>query len=93
MTDTFFSKYIIEDQYRWLENLGSAETQTWIENECKKSRKYLNSVQARTNANNIIDKYGYAEYHRLKKLGDYYFTYSYHNNQDNPELFYQLSLF
>ncbi|MEI6434203.1 MAG: prolyl oligopeptidase family serine peptidase [Bacteroidota bacterium] len=90
--DTFFSAFIIKDKYRWLEDVNSAETKAWVATQYKLSRKFLSSAQASTNAFNIIDKYGYSEYHRPLKLGDYYFTSAFYNNQNNPALFYQFQL-
>jgi len=87
--DTFYRKYIVQDPYRWLEDVGSADSRKWIEMQNKRSNSYLESCLNKTNAFNIIDKYALTDYHNPQKQGDYYFTYSYFNNLNNPALFYQ----
>ncbi len=87
--DTFYQKYIVKDQYRWLEEVSSAETKKWVEAQNKRSKSYLESCLNKTNAFNIIDKYTLTDFHNPKKQGDYYFTYAFYNNLNNPALFYQ----
>ena len=87
--DTFYHHYIVRDPYRWLENVGSTETKSWVEIQNKRSKSYLESCLNKTNAFNIIDKYTLTDFHNPKKQGDYYFTYSFFNNLNNPALFYQ----
>jgi prolyl oligopeptidase len=89
--DTFYHSYIVADKYRWLENINSAETTDWIDRENKQSSGYLSKALYKTNAFNQIDKYALTEYSNPVKKGDYYFSYAYYNNLNNPALFYRSS--
>ncbi len=88
--DTFYRNYIIEDRYRWLEDLDSPETQQWTKEQSALAKKYLNKCS--NNVFSSIDKYSYAEYNHLTKKGKYYFTYAYYHSLRVPALFYQSSL-
>ncbi|NOX45458.1 MAG: S9 family peptidase [Chlorobi bacterium] len=90
--DTFYNTYIVQDKYRWLENLHSEETLDWVKNQNKHSRKYLTRASTKTNSMLVINKYAYTEYENPQKDGDYYFTYAYYNDLSVPALFYQNSL-
>ncbi len=45
VTDTFYTKYIINDDYRWLENTSSDEVKAWIKKENKQSKNYLSKIK------------------------------------------------
>jgi len=92
VVDTFFQSYLIEDKYRWLEDVDSQETKDWIEQQNSSGKKYLSKAVNNTNSRNSIDRYAFTEYQHPQKMGDYYFTYAYYNNISVPALFYQTSL-
>ena len=45
VTDTFYTKYVINDDYRWLENTGSDEVKAWIKKENRQSKNYLKKIK------------------------------------------------
>ncbi len=87
--DTFYSNYIIEDNYRWLEDVHSLESKEWIENQNKVTKKYLSKAVFKTNAFTAIDQYAYAKYSYPRKQGNYYFNYFYQDNVGQASLFYR----
>ncbi len=90
--DTFYSNYIIEDKYRWLENTDGEDTKEWVDKENAMSQKFLSRTTTHTNSYNLIDKYSYVKFDNPQKDGDYYFTFAYYNFGNIPALFYQSSL-
>ena len=89
VVDTFFQQYIVEDDFRWLENVDSETTKEWLKKQDKLSRKYLSRITNTNNVLNDIKKYRHTEYELFIKKGKYYFTYGYYNRQANPALYYQ----
>ena len=90
--DTFFTKYRIEDKYRWLEDINSSETKEWIVSQNKICRNYLSIALTKTSSFNAIDTYTYAEFRNPIKRGKYYFSFAYYNNMSVPALYYQSKL-
>ena len=90
--DTFYSDYLVEDKYRWLENTRSDEVSKWVNEQNKISRRYLSRTSAKTNSFVSIDKYIYTRYENPKKSGDYYFSYFYPNDLSVPALYYKTEL-
>jgi len=74
--DTFFNHYIVEDNYRWLENTDSAEVKDWVEKQNKITTKFLSKAIIRYNTYNSIPKYGFTSYNFPYKAGKYYFYWS-----------------
>jgi len=92
VADTFFSKYIVKDDYRWMENIKNPDLVEWINTQNKISSKQLHKASNKNGTFSFIDKYFYTEYSRPTKKGNYYFTYSYYNNLGVPALFYKSKL-
>jgi prolyl oligopeptidase len=92
VTDTFYTKYILEDKYRWLEDIHSKDTKDWIDGQGKICKSYLSKVANKINSFKAIDQYINAESHYSKKLGNYYFSMLYYNNLAIPALYYQSTL-
>ena len=90
--DTFYTKYRVEDKYRWLEDIQSADTKEWMERQDKLCKNYLSKVSNKTSSFNSIDTYTYAEYNNPIKKGNYYFTFAYYNAFGVPALFSQTTL-
>lgn len=90
--DTFFTKYIVNDEYRWLENVDNEDVKSWNDEEIKISEKYLSKASYNTNSGLLIDKYAYTEYDNPIKMGDYYFKKMIYNNFASPALYFQNSL-
>jgi prolyl oligopeptidase len=92
VVDTFFSEYVIKDDYRWMEDIKNPDLLEWINAQNEISDKQLHKASNKNSTFNFIDKYFYTEYSRPTKKGDYYFTYSYYNNLGVPALFYKNKL-
>jgi prolyl oligopeptidase len=92
VVDTFFSEYVVTDDYRWMEDIKNPDLLEWINTQNKISDKQLHKASNKNSTFNFIDKYFYTEYSRPTKKGNYYFTYSYYNNLGVPALFYKNNL-
>ena len=92
VVDTFYNTYIVNDEYRWMENLQNEETQAWVKSQNKVAKKYLLKASTKTNSKLVINRYAVTEYDNPVKDGNYYFTYAYYNDLSVPALFYQTSL-
>jgi prolyl oligopeptidase len=90
-TDTIFDVPII-DAYRWLENMDSQETISWVDAQNQFTDKALRKSSNKINSYVLIDKYSYVKYDNPQKMGNYYYTYAYYNNVSVPALFYQKTL-
>lgn len=90
--DTFYGDYIIEDKYRWLEDIDSEQTNEWVGEQNKISKRYLTKASNKTNAFNSIVRYSYTKYNNPRKNGDYYYTYAFVNEVSVPSLLYQRAL-
>ena len=55
--DTFYNNYIIEDDYRWMEQVNTDEMHQWIKKENRQSKKYLARLKNRSKLWDEIDKY------------------------------------
>ncbi len=92
VADTFFNKYIVQDPYRWLENVNSERTREWVRKENKLSKAILTRASYRTNFYQNLEKYSLNRHRTPKKLGKYYFSYSWYDNNSVPALFYSRSI-
>ena len=92
VTDTFFNKYIIQDPYRWLENVNSSQTREWVRAENKLSKSFLTKASFRTNSYKDIEKYSFNRHKSPVKMGDFYFIKAYYENTSAPALYYKRSL-
>jgi len=88
VTDSFYNKYVIHDNYRWLENTQNKDVKEWLDQQKGLSTKYLSKALYNTDSYNSIDEYGSVEYNNPDKEGNYYFTYATYN-EGVPALFYQ----
>jgi prolyl oligopeptidase len=73
VVDTFFNHYIIEDKYRWLENVNSEEVKEWIDKQNKLSDKYLVKAKSAYTIEEWIKIYADVKYDFPVKKGNYYF--------------------
>ncbi|RLD74165.1 MAG: hypothetical protein DRJ10_17130, partial [Bacteroidetes bacterium] len=92
VVDTFYNTYIVNDEYRWMENLQNEETQAWVKSQNRVAKRYLLKASTKTNSKLVINRYAVTEYDNPVKDGNYYFTYAYYNDLSVPALFYQTSL-
>jgi len=91
VTDSFYSSYVVEDHYRWMEELPEKEMIHWLNEQNKMSEKYLTTCSNRTSSYWSIDKYSFAQYQRLQKIGGYFFQYFYTDKNGLPVLYYKRS--
>jgi prolyl oligopeptidase len=90
--DTFYNEYIVQDNFRWLENVHSSETTEWLSQQRKQTKKHLSKATYSSNSFESIERYGNIRFNRPVKEGNYYFTHAYYNKLGAPALFYQTSL-
>ena len=78
VTDVYFG-YEIEDNYRWLEDDLSLETEEWVKNQNQTTFKYLNQIPFRTELKNrLLELLDYEKISAPFKKGEY--TYFYKNS-------------
>ena len=87
VVDTFYSKYIIKDDYRWLENVHSDEVKEWIKKENKQSKKYLSRLKGRSAIYDEISKYSKVKALTVtRQPSDYKFRFVYYNETSSAVL-------
>jgi prolyl oligopeptidase len=80
----------VADPYRWLEDLDSAETRTWVESENKLTFSYLNEIPAREKIKERLTKlWNYERYSVPFKEGDNYF-YARNSGLQNQSVYYSV---
>jgi len=89
--DTFYNKYIIHDDYRWLEDVRTNEVKDWLKAQNKLTRKYTGKAIARNNSLNMIKKYAYVRTDKVTKRGKYYFFFARRNKSATAGLYLQHS--
>lgn len=85
--DTFHQTYVIEDNYRNLENIYSQEVQNWLSEQSKLSTRALNKASTKNHAYNLIDQYAVVRSKAPFKEGDYYYRYLYYGSLTVPALY------
>ncbi|MDT1091312.1 hypothetical protein, partial [Pseudomonas aeruginosa] len=72
-TDTYHGVQVA-DPYRWLENLDSAETRTWISAENKLTSGYLDAIPGRDRIKQRLSElWNYERYGAPQKYGERWF--------------------
>src|SRR6266567_3564223 len=78
----------VADPYRWLEDLDSEETRSWVEAENKLTFSYLNEIPAREKIKQRLTKlWNYERYGVPFKEGNNYF-YSRNSGLQNQSVYY-----
>ena len=81
----------VADPYRWLEDLDSQETRTWVEAENKLTFSFLSSIPARTRIKDRLTKlWNYEKYGIPFKEGNCYF-YSRNSGLQNQSVLYSVT--
>jgi prolyl oligopeptidase len=81
----------IADPYRWLEDLDSQETRTWVEAENNLTFSFLSSIPARTSIKDRLTKlWNYEKYGIPFKEGNRYF-YSRNSGLQNQSVLYTMT--
>lgn len=89
VTDTFYTDYVIEDPYRWMEDVHPEVIAPWLEKHETMSSRYLKIASRKTKARAKIDFYSTVENEFEVKKGDYYFIHAYYHVAGVPALFYR----
>lgn len=87
VADTLWHK-VVEDPYRWLEEIHSDKTKEWLKGQAIIRDKYASKLSA-----NIVDhltNYSIIQSKRITKQGKYYFSYHIYNVLESASLFYQI---
>src|SRR6185295_12366180 len=81
----------VADPYRWLEDLDSAETRKWVEEENKQTFAYLAEIPARTTIKERLTKlWNYEKYGVPFKEGNRYF-YTRNSGLQNQSVLYSVN--
>lgn len=87
VVDTFFNKYTVSENYRWLENVRCDSVRNWIDAQNKISHKFLKKAAAKFNSKAKIKKYSYRDGFYSRKLGDYFFSFGLRNSLASAGLY------
>lgn len=86
VSETFYGEYVVEDPYRWMEDIHNTQMGEWLREQEKMARPYLSRVVTKTGSERAIDKYSTTRYKNPTKSGDYFFTYAYYNAGGNMSM-------
>lgn len=89
VTDTFFKKYMVTDNYRWMENLDDPTLKKWVDDENSIAEKFISKASLRNNTMSRIDELSHYKAHVLQKKGDRYYFYAYPAMVGTPALYSQ----
>lgn len=89
VVDTFYNKYIVTDEYRWLEDIHNPEVVDWLEAQNRLSKSYCEKASNQNSTYTSIDQYSYTEFHHPQKDGNYYFYYAIYDLTAAPVLVYK----
>lgn len=85
--DNYFGT-IVNDEYRWLENDTSEETEAWVNTQISFTNEYLNQIPYREKIKaRYQDIYNYEKIGSPRKIGDY-IVYSKNNGLQNQSVYY-----
>ncbi|MBN1634523.1 MAG: S9 family peptidase [Ignavibacteria bacterium] len=88
-SDNYFGT-IVEDPYRWMEDLNSPELRNWISEENKITFDYLDKIPFRQEIKNrITELYNFEKYGVPFKAGNYYFYFK-NDGLQNQSVLYRL---
>lgn len=86
-TDEYFGVKVA-DPYRWLENLNSADTKTWVEQQNKLTFSYLEKIPIRAQLKSrLTELWNYEKYSAPFKEGNRYFYYKNDGLQNQSVLY------
>ena len=96
--DTFYHSYVVEDDYRWMEEVNTGEVKEWVKEQNKRTKKYIRKIPGRSRMSGLIEKYGDVKYvivndipvsFNLNKKYKYDFASGYYNDVSTPALMYR----
>ena len=90
VTDVYFG-YEVKDDYRWLEDDLSSETEEWVKKQNQTTFKYLNQIPFREDLKNrLLELLDYEKISAPFKKGDYTYFYKNSGLQNQSILFRNL---
>jgi len=92
VTDEFYNKYKVTDNYRWMEDPENPDLKKWVNDENAISQKFITKASNKNDAMQFITQLSNVFYHDPVKKGSYYFTYAYYDGLSVPALYVQNSL-
>lgn len=91
-TDSYFGT-VVDDPYRWMEDLNSPELRDWIRKENKITFDYLDKIQFRQKIKDrLTELYNFEKYGVPFKAGNYYFFFK-NDGLQNQSVLYRLESF
>jgi prolyl oligopeptidase len=87
VTEEFYKKYTVTDDYRWMENSDDPQLKKWVADENSISGKFVLKASNKNDARIRIDELSNVTYNNPVKKGKYYFYYSYYDNTGVPALY------
>jgi len=87
--DTFYNHYVIEDDYRWMEDVNSDEMVDWIKAQNRYSRKFLKKIRGRTKIGDLVRRYGDTKSWSKERIMKYTYRYAVYDDQSFPVLQYK----
>ncbi len=89
-TDTYFGTQV-PDPYRWMEDIDSPQTRTWVEAQAKLSRDFLDAIPQRTEIyRRLRSAYNYEKHGAPFHYGKHYF-YNYNTGLQNQYVLYTMT--
>jgi prolyl oligopeptidase len=80
----------VADPYRWMEETGAAETQSWIEAENKLTTAHLATIPEREQIRNrLTEIWNYERYSAPTKIADGFYIYSKNDGLQNQSVLYR----
>lgn len=89
VTDTIWGQ-VVEDPYRWLEDINSFTTKSWLEKQALHSNSHRGKYFQ--NFKNYIEFYSSIDFKPITREGNYYFYFQYDNPEKSPVLYFQTEL-
>jgi prolyl oligopeptidase len=91
LTEGYFSKYKVEDPYRWLEDDNSPETKEWVKAENQVTSNYLATIPFREKVRDRLKElWNYTRYSSPIKKGQYYYYFKNDGLQNQSVLYRQM---
>src|ERR1700743_3593374 len=78
VTEDFYKKYSVTDDYRWMENPDAPALKSWVDEENAISTKFINKASRKNDALTFIERAAAADYSTHIKKGKYYFFSAYY---------------
>lgn len=76
---------LVEDPYRWLEDMNASSTQEWISQQSAKTRQYLDAISERKGIKEKLkEEWNYEKHFAPQKNGEFYYFHKNGGLQNQP---------